>query len=390
MPPRVAIALAVLAVAGCGGGGRAPAPTAAGPPAQRTPEPPSDEQLIEDVLRDRADALEAGDRRAYVATATRGQRRADRVAISRAAALPLRDVELDPAAIEVTGTRARTRVMERYGVDRVRGAFQGTRRVELVKAGEHWRVAGALGARGLPPWEVGRFDVHRTPHFVVLATPNAPAAELLAALETGYDAMRARLQHGLRRRYLVVAVADPAQARALTQQIHGLASLAAISDATINERGPARAVSTVVSLRLLVVSSTFARLDAEGQRRTIAHELTHAALAGSTSGRTPAWLVEGVAMYVSGDRRAAPPGGGDLAALSEPTAIARLSGVAQARAYATSSAAAFAIVDRFGTRRLLALYDAFNDPALRGQPGTRLVDRALRRELGIGLAELSG
>ena len=158
----------------------------------------------------------------------------------------------------------------------------------------------------------------------------------------------------------MIAAADPGQARELTSQIRGLESLAAISDATINERGPARAVSSVVSLRLLVVASTFAGLGAEGQRRTIAHELTHAALAGSTSGRTPAWLVEGVAMYVSGDRRPAP--GTDLAALSQPTAIAKLSGSAQAQAYAASSAAAFAIVDRFGSRKLLSLLDAFNDP----------------------------
>ena len=116
----------------------------------------------------------------------------------------------------------------------------------------------------------------------------------------------------------------------------------------------------------------------------VTHELTHAALTGSTSGRTPAWLTEGIALYVSGDRRAAPPDA-DLAALSRPDAIARLTGEAQAGAYSASSAAAFTIADRFGTERLLDLYEAFNDPKLR-RP--RIVDRALRRELGITLAEL--
>jgi len=135
-----------------------------------------------------------------------------------------------------------------------------------------------------------------------------------------------------------------------------------------------------------VVGSAFAQLDATARQRTVTHELTHAALAGSTSGRTPAWLVEGVAMYVSGDRR--PAAGGKLAALSEPDAIARLSGQAQARAYADSSAAAFAIVDRYGSQRLLELYDAFNDPQLAGRAGPRLVNRALKRELGIGLDEV--
>ncbi|HET8756737.1 MAG TPA: hypothetical protein VFM58_12030, partial [Solirubrobacteraceae bacterium] len=343
---------------------------------------------IEDVLRDRAEALGEGDRRAFVMTAARAQRRADRAAIAAAAALPLRDVDFDAGSIAVHGRRARAEVTMRYGITGVRGTFQSTRRMEFVNSGGSWQVATVRGARGRPPWEVGRFAVRRTRHFVVLAPRGAAAGDLAAALESGYRAMRSRLPLGrLRRRYLVIAAADPGQARALTSQIRGLRSLAAISDATINERGPARAVSSVVSLRLLVVYSAFARLGAEGQRRTIAHELTHAALAGSTSGRTPAWLVEGVAMYVSGDRRPPPPDA-HLAPLSRPAAIAKLSGPAQARAYAASSAAAFAIVDRFGAGKLLALFDAFNAPDLRGPPGPKLAERALRRELGVGLADL--
>jgi hypothetical protein len=379
--------VATCVLAGCGGGGGGtPTPGSSKPPARQAP--PSDEQQLEDVLRDRADALQDGDRRAFLMTATRARRRADRAAITAAAALPLRDLDLDAGSIDVTGRRARANVMVRYRFEGVRGTFQSTRRVSFVKAGGRWRVATMRGARGRPPWEVGRFVVRRTPHFVVLAPPGAAAGDLVAVLESGYRAMRSRLQLGrLRRRYLVIAAADPGQARALTSQIRGLGSLAAISDATINERGPARAVSSVVSLRLLVVYSSFAGLGAEGRRRTIAHELTHAALAGSTSGRTPAWLVEGVAMYVSGDRRSAPRGG-DLGPLSRPAAIAKLTGQAQARAYAASSAAAFSIVDRFGAKKLLELYDAFNDPDLRGPEGPRLVDRALKRELGIGLSDL--
>jgi hypothetical protein len=94
-----------------------------------------------------------------------------------------------------------------------------------------------------------------------------------------------------------------------------------------------------------------------------------------------------VAMYVSADRRL-PPASPNLAALSRPDAIGRLAGADQADGYATSSAAAFAIAERYGRRRLLALYDAFNDEKLEGAPGPRLVNRALRRELGITIGEL--
>jgi hypothetical protein len=155
-----------------------------------------------------------------------------------------------------------------------------------------------------------------------------------------------------------------------------------------------------------VVWPAFAALDEDSRRRVVAHELTHAVLAGATSGRTPGWLVEGVALYVSGDRRVdgvvhlldvVAAGGPEahaaarvlsLGALSEPDAIARLSGDSQSAAYDFSSAAAFYIVERFGRDRLLDLYDAFNADDLEGDAGPRLTDRAVRRTLGVRLSRL--
>ena len=107
----------------------------------------------------------------------------------------------------------------------------------------------------------------------------------------------------LRRRYLVVVARRHAGRARADRGIRGVESLAAISDAAVREAGSARRVTTVVSQRLLVVWPPFSALDADGRRRVVTHELTHAALAGVTSGRTPAWLVEGIALYVSGDRR---------------------------------------------------------------------------------------
>jgi hypothetical protein len=382
---RVAAALAVLALTGCGGGGHAAAPTPTGTRPAGRASGPTAEQQIETLLRGRASALEGGRR---PPGGTGAQRTRDRLAAARIRPLHVRDLQMEAGRIDVHGARASAPVVERYGIAGVRGAYQSVRRMDFRRRGGAWRVAGVEGRRGRPPWEVAAYDEHRTAHFVVLAARGTPVAALMGALEDGYAAMRARLMTGgLRRRYLVIAAADAPQARALTTQIRGLGTLAAISDAAIDEQGPAEAVSRVVSLRLLVVTSAFASLDAAGRRRTITHELTHAALAGSTSGRTPAWLVEGVAMYASGDRRPA-PANADLAALSKPGAIARLSGDAQADAYRAASAAAFAIVERFGADKLLDLYDSFNDESLRGRPGPRLVNRTLRRELGIGLSQL--
>jgi hypothetical protein len=383
-PALVALAL----IAGCGGGDDpAPRPTETpGTPAERPL--PSHEEQVRTLLDDRAVALEAGDARAYAATATGAQRRRDRADARRARRLRLRKVELSADRVDVSGDRAAARVSATYAIGGVRGTFGVERRLRARRTADGWRVSAALGRRGLPPWEVDDFRERRTEHFIVLAPPEVPVDELVVALEDGYSTMSELLTRGrLRRRYLVVVAAGPEQARALTEEIRGVETLAALADASVIQNGTAARTEKVVSLRLVVVWEPFSSLDAEGRRRVVTHELTHAALTGSTSGRTPAWLSEGVALYVSGDRRPAPPGA-DLAALSQPDAIARLTGEAQANAYSASSAAAFAIADRFGTDKLLELYEAFNDPRLRGRPGPVLVNRALRRELGITLNDL--
>ena len=386
------LTLAAVVAAGCGDRSSDPpapsvsaAPTAS--PAER-PAEPSDEEQIAALLDARARALETGRASAYAATATGAQRRSDRADARRAARLRLDGVTLEPLDVDVSGDRATARVELGYGVAGVRGAFVGERRIRAVRTAEGWRIAEVRGRRGLPPWESGAFEEQRSAHFVVLAPAGLDVSALTSSLEAGYGTMRALLASGrLRRRYLVVVAGDFTQAHALTSQIRGLETLAALADASVYQDGPAQRTTRVLSVRLLVVWPAFAALDAEGRGRVVTHELTHAALTGSTSGRTPAWLSEGVALYVSGDRRPA-PGDPDLAALSEADAIARLTGGAQADAYYASSAAAFAIADRFGNRRLLDLYDAFNDPGLRGRAGPRLVNRALRRELGVSLAEL--
>jgi hypothetical protein len=136
------------------------------------------------------------------------------------------------------------------------------------------------------------------------------------------------------------------------------------------------------------------------RRMVIAHELTHAALARRTTGRTPAWLVEGIAMYASGDERAGDAGALlagarlrdasqqpavnrvlTLAHLARPGAMNRLSTIPLAVAYSFSSAAAYAIAARHGRAGLLRLYNAFNDASIHGHAGARLDNRVLRHAL---------
>ncbi|MDP9384542.1 MAG: basic secretory family protein, partial [Actinomycetota bacterium] len=198
---------------------------------------------------------------------------------------------------------------------------------------------------------------------------------------------------------LVVVARRARDARALTSDIRGVGSLAAITDSRVRELGPAKRAVEVISQRLLVVWPVFRGADAEARTRVVTHELTHAALAGVTSGRTPGWLVEGIALYVSDDRRTAeaaqalqtavPAARPSLARLGDPDSIARTSGESQSRAYAYSSAAAHYIAERFGERGLLRFYEAFNDESIRGRPGEpRTTDRVARKTLGIPLRRL--
>jgi hypothetical protein len=404
---RRAVALAVLAatLGGCsGGGGGSDGPD--GTPAQgtETREPPSDDAQLEALLGRRARALQRGDARAYAASATGAQRAEDRRTARNAAGLPLRAVRLRATTIDVNGREAVLRVRSGYALKGIRGRFNAERTLRAVKTQRGWRIRAESSRRRRHPWEVARFAAQRTAHFTVLAPADLAIDGLPEALEGGYERMRAVLASGrLRRRYLVVVAGDSRQARQMTSGIRGVATLAAISDTGVREAGEAERVVRVSSQRLLVVWPAFAPLDAEDRGRVVAHELTHAALAGQTSGRTPSWLVEGIALYVSGDRRVAEATQlvGDqvlnaseagrsltLTGLSEPDAIARLGGDGQTAAYAYSSAAAFYITARFGRERFFDLYDAFNEDPLQGEPGAELTDRAVRRALRVSLMKL--
>lgn len=398
MRARAAILLGAGALAaGCGGGdGRAPAPReSAGTPAERPAgmRPSVDLERIRGLLARRAAALEEGDAAAYAATATGARRGLDRRAARRARALPLRDVQLHLERVEPTAAGARLRVLVRYGLRGVAGGFTTRRRLDAVRTARGWRIRSESGGRERHPWELGTLAVARTRHFLVLAPAGLGLGGLPADLEAGYARLRARLGRGaLRRRYLVQVAGDAETARRLTSGVRGVAALAAISASQVREQGSARRVSHLLSQRVLVVWPRFAPLDAGGRRQVVAHELTHAVLARTTSGRTPAWLVEGVALWVSGDRRVEEAArllrDASLSRLNRPDAIARLSGVAQSAAYAYSSAAVFYLHARFGRRRLLALYDAFNDEAIAGRSARAVTEAALRRTLGIGLARL--
>jgi hypothetical protein len=357
------------------------------------------------MLAARADALQHDDAPAYVATAIGSQRKRDQRDARRRHALPLTDFGYAVESTDLGTRHATVRVQSQYTLRGITGRFAGRRTIRAVLGARGWKVASERAVRERHPWEVEPYRSMRSPHFLVLAPTriDVRAAGFAGDLEAAYARMRSRLAAAsLRRRYLVVVAGDPGAARELTTSIRGVESLAAITDARVDDEGPAQRVKQVVSLRLVAVWPALAGLGPDERRRILTHELTHAVLTPRTSGRTPAWLTEGVALYVSGDRRVqdasqrlalgATTAGVrralTLRGLSRPTAIAGLAGPAQTAAYAYASAAAFYVAQRFGERRLLALYDAFNDTAIPGVGGVAVTDAAVRHVLHESLPRL--
>lgn len=344
-----------MLLAGCGGGSQGAVQT---PTPTPSPRPPTREERIGAALEQRAARVQRQHRALGV----------------RAARFVIEEVRAD----RVTARLA-------YRIRGVDGEF-GSPRVFALRG---TRVGRALGSRDREPWEMGDVRREESEHFVVWALPGAVTPR--DVLETAYARIRSSLGE-LKDRYLVVVVPDGETARAITRRIVGLEQLSAITDTQVRIGGRAERVKEVRSQRLIINAAAFGATDPAGQEQVAAHELTHAVLAPRTSTRAPGWLVEGVALYASGDDRRpeyfALPALPTLAGLAAPDSVAALTGEAQRAAYATSSAAAFFIADVYGEDALLELIEVFNRRDLRGRRGDpRLTERAMKRVLGIGLDE---
>jgi hypothetical protein len=302
---------------------------------------------------------------------------------------------------KVSGSKAVLQVQTIYGFSRVHSLYVKRSRVTAVKTAQGWRIARdrALGVKA--PWELGHYTVRHSRHFLALAPKGLHVGSLMTDLEHGRSEQRRGLP-GARPpgRMLVIVTRGTRDTRALTRHVRTLGALTALAEAQVVMRGPARKVSAITGQRILVLWGAYGDHPAHERRMVIAHELTHAALAWRTTGRTPAWLVEGIAMYASGDQRAGDAGALlagaqlrvasqqgaaehvlSLARLARPNAMNRLSTIPIAVAYSFSSAAAYAIAARHGRAGLLRLYDAFNNARIRGHAGARLDDRVLRHAL---------
>jgi hypothetical protein len=407
MAPRLLLAaLAALAAAGCGGGGEAAkqgTEPKLGAEAQEALDelddkarPPDAAAEIGRLLRERARALEAQDLPALAATATGRQRARDRRSARRAARLSVHRIRFVPDELQTAGNRATLIATMSYRVRGMSRTFRIGRRLAARKSPHGWRITSDRARREPLPWEVAPFEVTRAPHIVLLTPPGVDVAPLRSGLVAAYREIRRDLPaRDLPDSVLVIGARDAAQTEQLTGRIAG--EIVALANVHVSY-GPAPGleVERVLAQRMIVVASRWSTLPPAERQATLVHEMTHTALNPDTSGRTPPWLVEGVAMHVAGEDRSeearARAAGAEpslkLRALCKPNSIFRLNAEEQGAAYAAASGAAEAIVARRGTEGLFRLYDAFNDPRFDGRTCAAMTDRVLRRTIDMSLSEL--
>ena len=275
---------------------------------------------------------------------------------------------------------------------------------------EGWRIENDRPSAGtLAPWEYTHFRARTSKHFLAIAPRKLKVGSLMRDLEKG----RARMKRGLPgvkppARALVIVARNSKDTKALTKDLKTLSSLTAVAETKFNLDGPAQRITDLSGERIFVLWRSYGNRSATERQKVIAHEMVHAALAKRTSGRTPPWLYEGIAMYASDDNRSGDAGAlisgrgflrdgskqsaaksaMSLTRLSNPRALQKMSPVSLTFAYSFSSAAAFAIAEKHGEKALQRLLTAFNSEKVRGKPGRKLNDKVVRKVLKKSLNEL--
>lgn len=392
--------LAVAAVAGCGGGGDGGA-QATGKDEQkelldsvdtRPRDVDDSDEEIKQLLADRAAAIEARDAKVLRATAAGGQRTRDRRALANLKALPLERVELEPGDVQMSGARATMRAGMAYRIKGATRPFLTSRKVVARKSASGWKVIRDVPRHDALPWEVERYRATTGRNVVLLTPPGVDAGTLMPGLQSAYGRIaRALPARDLPKRVLVIAASDAGEVKRLDGKGVASAVVAMASVAVDYKPGGALEVERVLSQRMTIIMDRYARMPEQEREWTLAHEMVHTAMNPDTSGRTPIWIIEGVAMYVSGEDLSGYVAGArpTLAQLSRRDALAHLSGAdAQSAAYVVASAAVEEIAERKGNSGLFRFYEAFNDSTITGPPGPRTTDKVLRKSVGMSLREL--
>ncbi len=276
------------------------------PPPTATPTP---EQValreLEGLLEQQAKAVVANDLTAYMETFIADLRLEQQMIFIRSRALPLTSYQLSISP-ETTLLRSsledgRVRDIAVFIRYHLRGTpednpFQHTVRYTFERRNGRWLVS-EYRLEDLPPfWWTGGITVQETPHFVLLARPDAgeTLAKVAQECEQAYSDLQAA---GLEPETRLVAYYTTSQEDFTAQVGRGSRTLGAALSLYEIAGEHIQTLGRAFYINGQVFREQSDDNDVSGRLATIRHELVHLALARETRPFTPIWLVEGAAMY---------------------------------------------------------------------------------------------
>jgi hypothetical protein len=403
-PPRwpliaaIAVACAGTLLAGIGyaGSARPGPPGSPEPPAQSRRRPPAELDLtaVDAILERRGRAVRARDRAAFLASVDPAAHAAQAELYADLATLPLAAwrQQADPAGPVATGPGDWTvRVTLRY-------RLRGFDRTDVVRTqyltfaprpGTGLAIVGDGAARGLRDdteiWDGGRLSIVRGSRSLVIgnSAPRGRLRQIADRLDQAVPTVTGVVGRRWDRRAVAVVPATEEQTAALVGNGRSLQEIAALATVTPSAGG------TPGNDRIVVSPAAYPKLNEIGRRVVLTHELTHVATQGAGDGRTPVWLIEGLADYVGYQgvpvsvRSAARELRRDVANGRTPRTLPdgpAFSGPAGrlSQAYQGAWLACRMVAERYGEDRLARLYR---------EAGTR--PDALQRVLGVNTAEFT-
>lgn len=365
---------------------RRPAPTSLALPGHPDEARAGRETAVQALLAERARAVLAGDREAFLATVhPAAQRYRERQArlFDNLTAMPLAELryELAPdgGSLPVDGR------LRQYGTEawvprlilsyRLRGFdAEVVRRTTYLGFVRHpargWLVGGSGdrdGYRGdREIWELGAVNVAEGNRSVVVGVdlPEAELESIAAGIDRAEPVVSRVWGRAWSRRAVVLVARTHREASVISADRQDLSQIAAL--ATVAS-GPGGVPPPGTGDRIVVDYQNFRKLSRDGRQVVLTHELTHVATRGATSSRMPLWLVEGLADYVGYQAVDTPIryAAGDLAAAAEARRLPRrlpsradfdASADDLSRTYAEAWLACRFIADRYGEDRLVRLY----------------------------------
>lgn len=333
---------------------------------------------LRSMLQQRARDLAGGDVDAYLASLGPEARIVEEPIARGAASVPLTDIDLVLADAVADEDRARLEdvhvdLLYRYEGLPDDNLFRLRMEYDLERRDGTWVVTASRPTlEDLPVWATGPVEVARAAHTLALFRPGlANVDEMLALAEQARAQLLPKLTLEADPVHLVVLARDSEEYEEIVGEAIAVDSVAV---AQILYRGTAGHPLRPESRQMIVdLGPLFDRpsqpVPYEGQADVLPvevfqHELGHLALSRFTRPGTPLWLVEGAAMFLSGERRVDAwriISEGDLFEELEAVKLGQPGGSDRALQYAHANASALYLVETFGPEKFWELYRSAGD-----------------------------